>query len=237
MARLDASFGAIVTALARHYGLPAAAAKPEPELFPALVEVLLARASDPGKAERACRALAEAGLLDPRTLAETDRAEIDDSLRSAGIKLPPRGLAPMQRLARWFATREGGSATADDLARVSTESLRAELAALNGIGPATADALLLLGLGRPVYPVDRATYRILVRHGWLDLSADYEEARAAVERLAPADAASLARLADGFARVGREFCRVSAPRCDRCPLRPFLPEGGPIEPQMSGDED
>ena len=154
MPSLGASHAAIVAALARHYGPPAplgVAAGLDP--FPALVTVLLGRATDPRKAGRACAALADAGLLDPRVLAEADRAEVDDALKSSGITVPARALAPMQRLARWFVERHlGPGQGADSVDPVATESLRAELAGMNGVGPATADALLLLALRGPCIP-------------------------------------------------------------------------------------
>jgi endonuclease III related protein len=230
MPTLDESFAAIVAALAGHYGQPVlVGAGLDP--FPALVAVLLARSADPPKVTQALQALADAGLLEPRALAETDVAEIDDALKSSGVNLAARGLAPIVRLARWIVARHHGSAEEIGSGAIATESLREELAHLNGIGPATADALLLLALRRPVYPLDRATYRILVRHGWIDPSADYDEARATVERPCPDDPDTLARLSSWLERVGRDFCRVRAPKCDRCPLHPFLPEGGPIEPE------
>jgi endonuclease-3 related protein len=232
MPTLDASLAAIVAALAGRYGAPTdmgAAAGLEP--FPAMVSVLLARATDPSRAARGLDALADAGLLDPQALAECDVAEITDALKTAGVKAPARGLAPLQRLARWMVEKPRDLAEAIGPDTVATESLREELSGLNGIGPATTDALLLLALNRPVYPLDRATYRILIRHGWLEPSAGYDDGRAVVEGACPDDPDTLARLSGWFERIGREFCRVGAPKCDRCPLRPFLPEGGPIEPE------
>jgi endonuclease III related protein len=227
MPSLDHSFDAMVAALDAHYGTAAprtAAAGLDP--FPALVAVLLERATDPRKAARALDVLADAGLLDPSALAGADAAEVDDALKSAGLVIAPRALAPIRRLAAWLAGRRPGAS----LDESATESLREELSRINGIGPATADALLLLALRRPVYPLDRASYRILVRHGWADTATDYEAARAAVERPRAGDPDALARLSEQLARVGRDFCRPRAPKCDRCPLRPFLPDGGPIEP-------
>ena len=116
-------------------------------------------------------------------------------------------LTPISRLARWYVERDRGPGD-ESLDSVATESLRADLAGINGIGPATADALLLLALSRPVYPLDRATYRILIRHGWLDSWADYDEARDVVERPWPGDPVPLARLSVWLARIGSEFCRV-----------------------------
>jgi endonuclease-3 related protein len=225
------SFAAIVTALAEHYGVPGSQGVAAGlDAFPAIVTVLLARATDPHKAARALDALADAGLLDPGVLSAADHTETDATLKSAGITVPARALGSLRRLARWFAQRQPGDG-AGSLDLVATESLRAELAGINGVGPATADALLLLALSRPVYPLDRATCRILIRHGWLDPSAEYDEARDLIERPAADDPVTLARLSDGLARIGNEFCRVRVAKCDRCPLRRFLPEGGPIEPE------
>jgi endonuclease-3 related protein len=142
----------------------------------------------------------------------------------------------MQRVVRWVVEHRPGGLSrdiAEGRGSLDTESLRTELASLRGIGPATADALLLRAFSRPVFPVDQATYRILVRHGWLDSWATYEEARAVVEGQCTHDAVLLARMSEWLARVGSEFCRVREPKCEACPLRCFLPRGGPFEPEIT----
>lgn len=227
----DESFPLIHDALVERYGLP------EPttaglDPFEAMVATLLDRALAPNKRDAALAALRDEGLLDPQALAEADPVEAEDALKAAGVSVARAGLAPLRRLSRWLVELHHGSAEdlADREGPVSSERLREELLAVNGIGPATADALLLFALRRPVYPVDRATYRILARHGWIDPDAGYDEARAVVERLAPDDPETLARVSLWFDRVGRDACRAGVARCERCPLRPFLPEGGPIDP-------
>ena len=220
MPALGDSYPALVAALAERYG------RPEPAIgdggLPAILGAFLGRTLGPERVEAVLEGLREAGLLEPSALADADRAELDEAIGSSG-GLGAKALGPLQRLARWVAGR-------GDLAGAATETLREELVGLNGVGPAAADAVLLEGLGRPVYPVARATYRILVRHGWIDPTADYDEARAAVEHAGPRDAAGLARLASWWERVGRDYCRPGRPHCERCPLQPFLPGGGPIEP-------
>ncbi len=68
-----------------------------------------------------------------------------------------------------------------------TNSLREELLALNGIGPETADSILLYAGNHPVFVVDAYTRRILERHEILPQKTDYEEIRALFERaLTPA---------------------------------------------------
>ncbi|RUL89244.1 endonuclease III [Tautonia sociabilis] len=170
--------------------------------------------------------LDRAGLsLDPGPLAEADPTELLDLLRD-GRRAPPRGLGPsLQRLARWVVDRGGF----DALDGIGTDTLRDELRSLRGIGPATADRLLLEALGRPSAPVRRSDYRILVRHGWLDESSGYDEARELLCSVSPDDPAALSQLSSWLGELAR-FCRVASPQCDRCPLRPFLPPGGPIDP-------
>lgn len=231
MPALDESYPAFRDALADRYGRPESpAAGLDP--FLALVTIVLDRVLDPKKRDAVVTVLRDEGLLEPQALAEADPVEAEEALRSAGLTVNRTALAPLRRLARWLVDLHHGSA--DALAgpdsEVSAERLREELLTLNGIGPATADALLLYALRRPVYPLDRPTYRIFARHGWIDAEASYDEARDVVERLDPGDPAALDRLSVWFVKVGREFCRAGAPKCERCPLRPFLPESGPIDP-------
>ncbi len=231
MPSLEESFPAIRDALADRYGVPE---RPFPGLdpFEAMLATLLDRALAPVLRSATLSVLREEGLLEPQALAESDPVELEDALRSAGLKVSRAVLVPLRRLARWLVDLHHGSA--DDLAGTgsgaSSEQLRDELLTINGIGPSTADSVLLHALGRPIYPLDRATFRIFVRHGWADADAGYDDARDIVERLSRDDSETLSKLAAWFERLGREFCRATVARCDKCPLRPFLPDSGPIDP-------
>jgi endonuclease-3 related protein len=230
MPSLNELFPAILDALGERYGRPGV---PHAGLAPfeAMVATVLDRSLDARKRDAAVSALREEGLLDPQSLAEADPSELDDALKSHGLRVAPKALAPLRRLARWLVDRHHGSA--DDLvdpdSRASTTELRDELLSVNGIGPASADALLNYALSRPVYPVDRATYRVLARHGWIDPDVSYDEARDALERHSPDDRVTLAHLAVWLENLGHDYCRPNVARCERCPLRKFLPVGGPRE--------
>lgn len=226
MPTLDESFPALLAALIERYGRPADSSSDAP--FLAVAAAALAGDVAPSVVDKSRDVLADHDLLAPRALAETDAITLTEAFREGGLSLPRKAVGALLRLARWLAEGHGGDAASLDA--LSTEALRGELAAINGIGRATADALLLHALHRPVYPLDRATYRVFVRHGWLEPSADYDEARAVVERLLADDPLGLARLSALMERVAREFCRAAAPRCERCPLRPWLPDGGPVDP-------
>ena len=254
MPRLDESRDDLLQALVQHYGPPATlrhALNPEWTLFERLARVTLGLVANPKLAEAAFLAFRDAGLLEPARLAVANPLELDDILKHDRVPLAIKSLRPLQKLARW-ATEFAGDLDDVALAETPTSSLRDEWRAINGIGLATADSLLLFGLGRSSYPVDRATYRVLVRHSWLDPTAEYDDARELVERFASSEGTGstsvpkadgdqnriatrlvLEQLSDWFARLGRDFCRPSQAKCDRCPFHPWLPLGGPVEPESS----
>lgn len=226
MPTLDESFPALEAALSEHYGRPGAPIAGEP--FLAVAAAVLAGDASAAKVAGARVAMSGADLLDPRVLADADAVAVAELFRETPLRMPRKAIATLQRLARWLCERD--DADEESLAGFATDTLRDELRGLNGIGRATADALLLHGLGRAAYPLDRATYRVFARHGWIDPAADYDEARAVVERPVADDRGRVARLAWSLEQVGRDFCRAGAPRCERCPLAAWLPEGGPVDP-------
>ncbi len=103
------------------------------------------------------------------------------------------------------------------------EPLREELLAIHGIGPETADSILLYALEKPTFVVDAYTRRILLRHNWMTEKAGYEDIRAFFMRHLPPDVALFNEFHALLVYVGNQFCR-KVPRCSECPLRSFLPE-------------
>jgi endonuclease-3 related protein len=198
------------------------------EPFAAMVAALLARQVGSSVWRPTLEALGEQGLLDPARLADAGMPELQDALRGKVRSLSVRTLAPAKQLARWLVDRYDGRTEALVDSGKSSEELREELSGVRGVGLVGADAILLAALKRPTYAVDRGTYRILVRHGWLDTSATYDDARDLLVNHAGSDPALLMDLSAGMEDLAARFCRASAPRCDACPLRSMLPEGGPL---------
>lgn len=231
MPALGDVFPELLNALTRHYGRPAASPVSSVPLE-VLLRIPLERMLDAKRVEAVIGVLRDDGFLDSQVLAEADPSELSDALRNAGLKIPDKALLPLRKLGRWLSELHQGDIDGliGDDSDVSTAQLREELLSLNGIGPPTADAILLLGLNRPVFPLDRASYRILARHGWIDGSADYDEAKDAAECHADGDPSTLKALAGWFEKVGADFCRAAVPKCDKCPIRGFLPESGPVDP-------
>lgn len=196
--------------------------------FGAMVAALLDRQVGTAIWRPAIDAMREQGLLDPARLDAAGMPEIQDALKGKVRSISVRTLAPAKQLARWLVESHGGQAEAFTESGRSTDDLREELARVRGIGLVAADAILLAALKLPTYPVDRGTYRILVRHGWADPSATYEEARDFMAARADEDPDLLLDLSSGMEELAGRFCRAAAPRCEACPLRPCLPEGGPL---------
>jgi endonuclease III related protein len=205
--------------------------------FEAMIGVLLDRELTTASAGAALGALEKAGLLAPDRLASADVLEIRQTLLENGVAASPFLITPMKQLAEWIVEHHEGRVESLLNPDRSTDWLRGELAAIPGVSLAAADAMLLFAFQRPSYPVDRATYRVLVRHAWLDPGSSYGEARdAMVEQatgqgdIADGEAAEvLSDLARGMVQLGRQYCRAAAPRCEQCPLEQLLPEGGPRE--------
>jgi endonuclease III related protein len=104
-----------------------------------------------------------------------------------------------------------------------TQVLRDQLLALRGIGPETADSILLYAGKHPVFVVDAYSRRILERHA-LAHPARYEELRALIETALPSDHQLFNEFHALLVHVGKNYCRPSKPRCSECSLSRFLPQ-------------
>ena len=102
--------------------------------------------------------------------------------------------------------------------RRSLAALRRDLLAVRGIGPETADSILLYALGKPVFVVDAYTRRVLSRHGACRPDASYDELQRLFMDHLPADTKLFNEFHALLVRVGKEHCRKSSPRCEGCPL-------------------
>ena len=212
--------------------------------FEAMVAVVLDRALGGARWRAALDGLGDDDLLDPERLAEAD----DPGNRRRPARERGRGHGQDDRPAQASRSlgrrprRHGrlGRRRRDTGAMpVPLAWLREELAAIKGIGPAAADAIVLFALKRPSYPVDRATLPG-ARPSWLARSdgnlrrgprprgragRSSDDRRAEEQR----GGALWRDLSHGMERLGRQFCRAAAPHCGGCPLEHLLPEGGPRE--------
>jgi len=171
-------------------------------------------------AARAIAGLRSAGLLKPVRLAAADIATLGALVRPAGTwRLKARRLADFTR---WLLARAGGDFRG--LRRAPLRPLRRELLAVPGLGPETADAILLYAAGRPVFVADAYTRRVLARHRFVPAGIGYEDARAFLEARLPSDPALFNEFHALLVAVAKSNCRT-VPICETCPLRYDLVRG------------
>jgi endonuclease-3 related protein len=179
--------------------------------------ILVQHTAWPGAA-RAVAALRARRLLTPARLAACDVTTLEALVRPAGTyRLKARRLLDF---AGWLQRRFGGDLRA--MRRVPLGPLRRELLAVPGLGPETADAILLYAAGRPVFVADAYTRRVLVRHRLLRRDTGYEAARAFVEAHLPSDPALFNEFHALLVALAKDHCRTVA-RCERCPVSADLP--------------
>lgn len=168
--------------------------------------------------ERAIANLRAARLLTPSSLERVPLAQLARLVRPSGyFRQKARKLKAFVR----FLRREYGGSLAR-MFRAPTAELREKLLAVHGIGPETADSILLYAGGHPVFVVDAYTKRVLQRHGLLGEKAGYEEIRTLFEQHLPRDAALFNEYHALLVQVGKNWCRPQEARCEWCPLGPFL---------------
>ena len=165
-------------------------------------------------AERALKRLADAGLRTPKRVLEAPESTLQALIRSAGFfRQKSRAL---QGLAEWVLAGGGF----DQRGQEPMSSLREELLALPGVGPETADCILLYALDQPVFIADAYARRLLRRTGiWPDTGAnqyaalkDWAEGRLSLELVFMQEFHAL------IVAAGKTYCQRQ-PRCTHCPLR------------------
>jgi endonuclease-3 related protein len=98
-----------------------------------------------------------------------------------------------------------------------TQTLRKELLSINGVGPETADSILLYALNRPVFVVDAYTRRLFTRLGFT-LPDEYDDITRLFTRALPRDAALYNEYHALIVTHSKERCKKLKPECEGCPL-------------------
>ena len=145
--------------------------------FEVIVGAILTQNTAWTNVEKALSNLRRENTLSIEAIREIPLADLEKLIQPAGFFR--QKAARLKRFVAWLDERYGGS-----LAKMfaqPTQALRAELLALNGIGPETADSILLYAGQHEIWVVDAYTRRILERHGLAKPDAKYDEIRSTIE--------------------------------------------------------
>ena len=153
-------------------------------------------------------------------LAEADQSELAETIQPAGLhnQKSERIVARANEICDEFGDESGF----DEFVRTDDPTaVRDRLLAMNGVGPKTADCVLLFAGGRDsVFPVDTHVHRIARRMGLAPANGDHETVREFLERDVPPEKCGFGHTA--MIQFGREYCTARKPAClddpEACPL-------------------
>ena len=220
MAKLDRTLNDFYSLMAGHFGTTHWWPGDSP--FEIAVGAILTQNTAWTNVKKAIDNLKREKLLSPSAILECPVERLEAALRPSGyFRLKTQRVVSFTS---YFVERYGGSFKR--MARRPLAKLRAELLEVKGIGPETADDILLYACEMPVFVVDAYTRRILSRHGVVDPSIGYEALRAVFESNLTPDVTLFKEYHGLIVWTAKEFCRKS-PNCDGCPLQPTLKPGQP----------
>jgi endonuclease-3 related protein len=181
--------------------------------FEVIVGAILTQNTNWSNVEKAIANLKKAKVLTPEKLHRIDIKKLAELIRPAGyynIKA-----SRLKNLIDWLFVNHAGNLA--KLKKIPSGCLRCELLSVGGVGPETADSILLYALNRSVFVVDAYTVRICSRHHLIESGADYENVKALFESNLPAEAGLFNEYHALLVRLGKDFCKPK-PRCPDCPL-------------------
>ncbi len=175
--------------------------------------------------EKALALLREANALSPLAMWNMPERQLEEAIRPSGFFR--QKTIKLRNLLCYFAEAAEQAAPPDDkeltfLQYKDTEELREDLLGIRGVGPETADSILLYALGRPAFVVDAYTRRIYSRHGFLPDDVDYAELREFFTDVLPEDVALFNEYHALIVRTGNTYCKKGTPLCAACPLGDLL---------------
>jgi endonuclease-3 related protein len=183
--------------------------------FEVMVGAILTQNTNWLNVEKAIHNLKKNKLLNPTRLYRLSQKRLAALIRPAGYyNIKARRLKEF--LIFFFKYYQGNL---KKIAQKDPWLLRHQLLSVNGIGPETADSILLYALNKPAFVIDAYTKRILLRHRLIKAEATYEEAQELFRRNLKKDVKLFNEYHALLVKLGKEFCLKNKPRCDMCPLR------------------
>ncbi|MHA1593857.1 MAG: endonuclease III domain-containing protein [Candidatus Baldrarchaeia archaeon] len=187
----------------------------ERDPFKILIVTIISQRTNWKNVDAAVQRLESEVGISPETLASTDVGKIAECIRVAGLYNEKS--EKIKKIAQVVLEEYGG-----DLSKIISMPLdeaRRELLKLPGIGPKTADVVLLFGARKPVFPVDTHITRISKRLGIVRENADYEEIRRVWEDALPPEKYAIAHIL--LIIHGRRVCKSQKPNCQECVIKEY----------------
>jgi len=185
--------------------------------FQTLIRTLLSQATNDRNRDRAYKNLSEKYEINPKTLATADVKEIEKAIRVGGLYRNKS--RKIKELSKVVLERFNGSL--DFVYSDPIEKARSKLMSIPGVGPKTADVVLLFSAKKPTVPIDTHVNRVSRRLRLAPLKGNYEDVRKSLESFyAPEDYLSAHLL---LISLGRTYCKARNPMHKLCPVSFLCP--------------
>ncbi|MEW6109999.1 MAG: endonuclease III domain-containing protein [Nitrospirota bacterium] len=183
--------------------------------FEVAVGAILTQNTNWANVEKAIENIKKAGALSPDALHDMHRDELASLIRPAGyFNIKAKRL---KHFISFLIDEYSGSMK--KMRKEKLPIIREKLLSVNGIGPETADSIILYALEKPVFVIDAYTRRVLSRHNIMDHDSSYNEFQGLFHKGLKEDAVLYNEYHALFVRLAKEYCRTK-PICAGCPLGP-----------------
>jgi endonuclease-3 related protein len=183
--------------------------------FEVMVGAILTQSTNWANVEKAIANLKKAKSLTAGKISKLNNEKLGKLIRSAGYyNIKAKRL---KGFVKWFIDNYSGNIKI--LRKTKLAELREELLSINGIGPETADSIVLYAAEKPSFVVDAYTRRIFSRHKLIKIDASYEEIKFLFERNLPKNTQLYNEYHALIVKAGKEYCKKNKPLCRQCPIK------------------
>ncbi len=188
--------------------------------FEVCVGAILTQNTNWKNVEKAIANLKSRDLLDPRRLYALPVGELASLIRPAGyFNIKAKRL---RNFLKFLLEEYDGDL--DRMFAERLETLREKILSVKGIGPETADSILLYAGHKLIFVVDAYTRRILLRHELISEEAEYHEIQRYFMDHLPDDLQSFNEFHALIVNIGKNWCKSREPDCAHCPWKRYLPQ-------------
>jgi len=184
--------------------------------FEVVVGAILTQNTAWRNVEKAIENLKREDILDPASILETPGDVLKELIRPAGFY--NQKAERLKRVCQLIVECGG----LEELFSRSLNELRSTLLSVNGIGPETADAIILYAANKPTFVVDRYTHRVFTRLGIWKGGYDYEGIKKLVETEISPDVSTYQEFHALLDEHAKRICRKT-PLCESCPFKDVCP--------------
>ncbi|MGD6810187.1 MAG: endonuclease III domain-containing protein [Candidatus Bathyarchaeia archaeon] len=190
--------------------------------FETLIVTIISQNTADKNTDLAFTRLKQRFQITPKILAEASATEIENCIKPAGLYKGKT--CAIQTASKIIQEKYGGSL--EPVLALSLEEARKTLIAMPGVGPKTADVVLLFSAQKPTIPVDTHVNRVSKRLGIAPQNGDYDAVRLSLQKLfAERDYLAVHQVLIGH---GRRFCKAQKPLCTFCPIISYCETKGAL---------